>query len=149
MRPIETTITWSQENSHGILWKRVVLAAFLSEAGVVAVLSTIIAIYAMTSVPGQTDAQSQEFAELAGYYVAAPAAALTTFLFALWAVRKLASHFIANGALVGVVATVLTVGFLFGAKPEHRVMYVISFVARIAAGYTAGLVAQRRKGAAA
>jgi putative membrane protein (TIGR04086 family) len=60
----------------------------------------------------------------------------------LWVARKLESRFILHGVLVGVLGVLLTVGFIFGAKPEDRLMYVVSFVLRIAGGYLGGVVAR-------
>jgi hypothetical protein len=40
--------------------------------------------------------------------------------------------------------TLLRIGFVFSAKPEHRLMYIVSYVLKIAAGYTAGILAQKR-----
>jgi hypothetical protein len=65
---------------------------------------------------------------------------------AFLAIRKLDSSFIMNGLSVGIIATLLTLGFLVGARPGDRWMYIASFVLRIAAGYAAGLVVQRMKG---
>jgi hypothetical protein len=59
----------------------------------------------------------------------------------------LESSLIANGLLVGVVATLLTMSFIFAARPEDRLMYIVSFVARILAGCSAGFFAQKMKGA--
>jgi hypothetical protein len=71
------------------------------------------------------------------------AAGLAVFFGALWVGRKLTSDFGTNGALVGVVAVVLTGGLLFTAKPENRLMYGVSYVLRILGGYLGGEVAQR------
>jgi hypothetical protein len=119
-------------------------AAFCSEIGVILALSAIMAIHRFVIAPGLTADQYGEFAQLAGYYVAAPAAALSTFLCAWYAIRKLKSGFVMNGMLVGVVATVLTLGFIAGARPEDRLMYLVSYAARIAAGYSAGLAARKK-----
>ena len=81
--------------------------------------------------------------ELAGYYVAPPASAVATFVMALWVARKLESRFVLHGVLVGLVGVVLTGGFIVMAKSEDRLMYVVSFVLRIAGGYLGGLVAQK------
>jgi hypothetical protein len=62
----------------------------------------------------------------------------------LWASRPLTSGFVRHGLLVGVVAVVLTLGFIVGARPEHRVMYVVSFALRIVGGYVGGAIARRR-----
>ena len=45
--------------------------------------------------------------------------------------------------MVGVTAVVLTFGFVFMAKPEDRLMYVVSFALRILGGCLGGLTAQR------
>jgi len=65
------------------------------------------------------------------------------FLGALWVSRRLTSAFVVNGAMVGVTAVVLTLGFVFMAKPEDRLMYVVSFALRILGGCLGGLTAQR------
>lgn len=126
-----------------IRWKRVVVAAVLSELAVIAAIAIVMAVYALLIAPGRTGAEYGEFGENAGYYLAAPAAALSVFVMALFAVRKLESGFVANGVLVGVIATLLTAGMIAGARPGDRPVYIASFVLRIAAGYAAGLWAQR------
>jgi hypothetical protein len=105
------------------------------------------ATYALVIRPGRPAAEYQEFGRLAGYYSAVPAAAVATFLMAFWTVRKLESSLIANGLLVGVVATLLTMSFIFSARPEDRLMYIVSFMARILAGYSAGFFAMKMRGA--
>jgi hypothetical protein len=125
---------------------RILVAAIMSEVGVIAVLLAAITVYArLTPV---TDAEYAALGEQIGYYVAPTAGVLTTFLAVLWATRRLTSDFVTHGVLIGVVSVLLTVGFIFGARPEHRLMYVFAFVLRIAAGYAGGVVAQRRFAAA-
>jgi len=123
-----------------IRWGRVVVAAVLSEVAVLAALGLIIATYRFLIAPGRSAADYQAFGDLAGYYVAPAAAGVAVFFGAMWATRKLTSGFIANGTLVGVTAVFLTVGFLFVAKPENRLMYGVSFVLRILGGYLGGVV---------
>jgi len=113
-----------------IRWGRIILAAVAAE---VLVILALLAASAVFKVPG----------EVAGYYVAPPASALATFLMVLWVARKLESRFILHGVLVGLVGVVLTGGFIFGAKAEDRLMYLVSFVLRIVGGYLGGLVAQK------
>jgi hypothetical protein len=120
------------------------VAAILSEVGVIAVLLAITTTYTFLIAPGLSDAEYEQFGELAGYYVAPTAGAIFTFLVVMWMARKLASGFIIHGVLVGVVSVLLTVGFVATARPEHRVMYLIAFALRIVAGYVGGRVAQRR-----
>jgi hypothetical protein len=126
-----------------IRWGRVVVAAVLSEAVVVAVLIVTTTAYRFLIAPGRTGAEYEAFGELAGYYVAPAAAGLATFFGALWVGRKLTSAFLANGTLVGATAVVLTGGLIFVVKPEDRFMYGVSFVLRILGGYIGGAVAQR------
>jgi hypothetical protein len=142
MQALETPATLPLEKKSVIRWKRIVIGAFLSEVAVIGLLSAVMGAQYLMS-PHQTAAQYQEFAENAGYDLAAPAAAVATFVFALWAVRPLNSGFVRNGVLLGTIATLLTLGFVFGARPQDRWMYVISYIVRIAAGYCGGLVAQK------
>ena len=127
----------------GIRWGRVVVAALASEAVVVAILILITTVYRLLVAPGKSAAEYQAFADLAAYYVAPATAGFAVFFSALWATRKLTFAFIANGTLVGVTAVLLTVGFLFIAKPEDRLMYGVSFGLRILGGYTGDALAQR------
>src|SRR6185295_3071992 len=113
-----------------IRWGRVILAAVAAE---VLVILSLLAASAVFKVPG----------EVAGYYVAPPVGAIATFLMVLWVARKLESRFVLHGVLVGLVEVALTFGFIFTAKPEDRLMYIVSFVLRIVGGYLGGLVAQK------
>jgi len=118
----------------GIRWGRVVLAAVAAEVSVILLIAAISAI-------------RPELRESAGYYVAAPASALATFLMTLWVARKLEAGFVLHGILVGLVGVLLTGGFIFLAKPEDRVMYGVSYVLRIIGGYLGGVVARKRSSA--
>jgi len=131
------------KGSSRIRWGRIAVAAVLSEVAVVSVLIVSTIAYRFLVAPGRTAAEYHAFGELAGYYVAPAAAGLATFFGAVWVGRKLTSAFVANGALVGAAAVVLTVGLLFVAKPGDRLMYGVSFVLRILGGYLGGAVAQR------
>jgi hypothetical protein len=126
-----------------IHWGRIVVAAVLSEVVVVVALIVITTAHRFLIAPGRTVVEYDAFSELAGYYVAPPAAGLATFLGALWVCRKLTSAFIVNGTLVGVAAVVLTGGLIFVARPGDRLMYGVSFLLRILGGYIGGVVAQR------
>src|SRR5262245_55698138 len=143
MRALQTPATLRSHKQSAIHWKRIVLAAFLSEVAVIAVLSVIIITHRFVIAPALTPAQYDEFAQNAGYYVAAPTAAIATFVFAFLAARRLEADLITNGVLVGVIATLLTLGFVFGARPQDRLMYIISYLGRIIAGYAGGFAAQK------
>jgi hypothetical protein len=145
MRTLETATALHEAPKAGIRWKRVIVAAIASELAVIIAISSIMVTY-MLLTPGRTQEEYGEFGQNAGYYAAAPAATLAVFLMAFLAIRKLDSSFIMNGLSVGIIATLLTLGFIVGARPVDRWMYIASFVLRIAAGYAAGLVVQRMKG---
>ena len=120
-------------------WGRVVAAAFLSEVGVTATILVGALVYTAMTGAGLT-----AVGEDVGYYVAPTSGLIMTVLAVLWAVRSLSTGFVRHGVAIGLLAVVLTFGFIFGARPEHRVMYVISFALRIVGGYAGGAIAQRR-----
>jgi hypothetical protein len=124
-----------------IRWGRILIAAVMSEVGVIAVLFAVITAYTLLT-PTMTDTQYNSLGQEVGYYVAPAAGAIMTVLSVLWAARRLTSDFILHGLLVGVVSVVLTVGFIFGVRPDHRVMYIIAFGLRIVGGYAGGVLAQ-------
>lgn len=126
-----------------IAWGRVILAAVMSEMAVIIVLLAITGVYILFSHKA-TVSDIHQFGTSVGYYVAPLAAGLCTFVAARWAIRSLKADLLLNGTLVGVAATILTVGMFFGATPGDRVMYLVSFVIRIAAGYAAGATAKPR-----
>jgi hypothetical protein len=147
MRTLEAPSTMPLEKKSGIRWKRVVLAAVFSELVVFGVLAIVIVVYRFILAPGLTAAHYNEFAaNIAGYYFAAPAAAVGTLIFAVWAARGMKASPVKAGLLVGITAAVLSLPFIFGAEPEHRLMYTISYAARIAGGYWGGFIARRMKG---
>jgi hypothetical protein len=133
----------TQRTASRIRWGRVVAAAVLSELGVFLALGVVILTHRFLIAPGRTAAEYDAFAELSGYYVAPTAAGVATFLAALWAGRKLTSTFVAHGTLVGVVAVILSIAFVFMAEPDERLMYGVSYLLRLVGGYLGGVVSQR------
>ena len=125
-----------------IRWWRVIVAAVGSEAGVVAALLLVIAVYKIMISPGLSDDEYRGLGERVGYYVAPAAGFVTTLVMAWWAVRGVQSSGIATGVLVGVISVAITMPFFLTAKPEHRLMYGVAFALRIAAGYLGAVVAR-------
>jgi hypothetical protein len=143
VRTIMSCVATRQETmTSRIRWGRVVIAAVMSDVGVIALLLAVITVYALV-IP-LTDAQYNALGEEVGYYVAPTAGAIFSALSVLWVARRLTSAFVLHGVLVGVVGAALTVGFIFDARPDHRVMYIISFALKIAGGYAGGVFAQWR-----
>lgn len=139
----------SRDMSEPIRWGRIVAAAIMAEAGVFAVLLAAITAYTRFFAPGLSEEAYYALGEEIGYYVAPTAGAIMTILSMLWVARKLSGRFILHGVLVGVVEVLLTFWFIFGARPEHRLMYMVSFGLRIVGGYAGGVLARRRFGSTA
>jgi putative membrane protein (TIGR04086 family) len=75
------------------------------------------------------------------HYAAPPGSFVMCFLGALWACRRVESHFMLHGTLVGVVAVLMYVG-LTRAQPEPYA-YIVAHVLKLAGGACGGFVAQR------
>ena len=124
-------------------WKRVIAAAIMSEVGVFVALFASFGVYMLLT---QTTADTlfNSRGEEISYYIAPSAGFVMTALATLWATRTLTSEFIRHGVLIGLMAVLFTFWFILGARPEHRLMYVVSFCLRIAGGFAGGVIAQRR-----
>ena len=125
-----------------IHWGRIVIAAVLSEVGVVVALLAAIAVYRTWISPGLSGDEYQTLGERVGYYVAPTAGFVTTLAMALWAVRGIQSGAIPSGLLVGAISVAITLPFFFTARSEHRLMYGVAFALRLAAGFLGGLLAR-------
>ena len=122
-----------------IHWIRVLIAAVLSEVGVIVVLLASIAIYKKLFTDPMPEREGPSLGERVGYYVAPTAGFVTTGLAALWAVRGLETGIIANAVAVGIASVLLTLPFLLSARREHRLMYGVAFGLRLVAAYLAGV----------
>jgi putative membrane protein (TIGR04086 family) len=77
------------------------------------------------------------------HYTAPPGSFVMCFLGALWVCRRIESHFILHGTLVGVVAALIYVG-LTRAQPEPFA-YIVAHALKLAGGACGGFVAQLRR----
>lgn len=127
-----------------IHWVKILVAGLLAEIVTIIIIVLAVTIYNFTIGSGQTEEQKQAFAAQAGFYVAPVASVVLTFLFAFWVGRKVESKIVLHGTLVGVVATLLSVGFIFAAQPEVRIMYAASYILKLLSGYAGGVFAQKR-----
>ena len=145
MRTLETPATIPVEKKSAIRWKRIVLGSVFSELVVFAVIFIVIVVYQFILAPGLTAAEYDKFGQnVAGYYFAPPAGAVG--IFGIWAARAMRSSAVKAGVLVGMISAVLALPFIFGAKPEHQLMYMISYAGRLVGGYWGGFVVQRMRG---
>jgi hypothetical protein len=126
-----------------ISWGRIVIAAVLSEVGVMAVLMVTFLGYRFVVMPGHPASFYTSFDDAASYYLAPLTAGTATLLAALWACRSASGRLALHGALVGSTAVLLTGGFIFFTQPKNRLMYGVSFVLRVIGGWTGGMIARR------
>jgi uncharacterized membrane protein HdeD (DUF308 family) len=70
------------------------------------------------------------------------ASAVLPFVFALWVARRIESHFVLHGALVGIVAALVYVILAWG-QPEP-LLYKIAHGLKIVGGLLGGVVAANR-----
>jgi putative membrane protein (TIGR04086 family) len=77
------------------------------------------------------------------HYTAGPGSFVMCFLGALWVCRRVESHFILHGTLVGVVAALIYVA-LTRAQPEPFA-YIVAHALKLVGGACGGFVAQRRR----
>ena len=113
--------------STGIRWLRVLLAGFLAEVAVIALVIPLALLAGKNTLP----------------YTAPAASFLACFVFAIWVGRSLTSQFVLHGILVGVVATLIYVALTRGG-PEP-LAYLIAHALKLLGGATGGLVAARRQ----
>jgi putative membrane protein (TIGR04086 family) len=76
------------------------------------------------------------------HYTAPPGSFVMCFLGALWVCRRIESHFVLHGTLVGVVAALIYVA-LTRAQPEPFA-YIVAHALKLVGGACGGFVAQRR-----
>jgi len=125
-----------------IHWRRIVVAAFLAEASVMAGFFLLLLVATQAGVPEIARPMSP-----LDYVDAIVSSFVMVFLFTLWVGRRIESRFVLHGALVGGVAVVLFVTLIFAinktfAEPP---LYTVAHAMKILGGIAGGLVAQKRK----
>jgi hypothetical protein len=113
-------------NNAKIHWGRVLLAGFLAELLVFAVVFPV----------------RHLFGQQAFLVSILMASALMPFLFAQWVGRHIESLFVVHGALVGVVAALIYLGLAWG-QPQP-LLYKIAHGLKVVGGMAGGIVAARR-----
>jgi hypothetical protein len=110
-----------------IHWVRILVGGFLAELCVIAI------VFPARYFFGQT-------AFLASILIASGA---LPFLFAIWVCRRVDSHFVLHGALVGLVAFLIYMGLAW--RQPQPLLYKIVHVLKLVGGASGGLVTSRRK----
>ena len=126
--------------AHGIRIGRVTLATICSELAPILLLVVVVLIYETQGVDPQT---RQAFAERVGMWLGPIAGAIATFGFALWAARGTDRPRL-HGTLVGVAVAVLDAVLTLATGAAFIPLFAASWMGRIVAGVTAGLIAARR-----
>jgi putative membrane protein (TIGR04086 family) len=111
--------------SSGIHWLRILLAGFLAEVAVIALVLPLALLFGKNTLT----------------YTAPAASLLACFVVAIWVGRRIDSRFVLHGLLVGVVATLIYVTLTRGA-PEPAA-YLIAHALKLLGGALGGLVAAR------
>ena len=114
-------------SSTGIHWGRILLGGLLAE------VALILAIVPL----------GLRLGDKFLHYTAPPGSFVMCFLGALWVCRRIESHFILQGALVGVVATLIYIA-LTRAQPEPFA-YIVAHALKLVGGACGGFVARRRR----
>ena len=77
------------------------------------------------------------------HFAAPPGSFVMCFLAALWVCRRIESHFILHGVMLGVVAALIYVAFT-RAQPEPFA-YIVAHALKLAGGACGGIVARRHQ----
>jgi putative membrane protein (TIGR04086 family) len=110
-----------------IHWVRVLIGGFLAELSVFVVVIPVLLLFGQHPL----------------LYVAPAASLVACFVFAFWVGRKVDSHFLLHGILVGAVATLIYIALTRGG-PEPWA-YIFAHVLKILGGAAGGLCAGRRR----
>jgi putative membrane protein (TIGR04086 family) len=128
--------------SHRIHWGRIVIAAFLAEASVMAGFFLLLFIATTAGVPEIAQPMSP-----LDYVDAIVASFVTVFLFTLWVGKRIESRFVLHGVLVGVVAVLLFVTLIYAVNKTFAEppLYIVAHAMKILGGIAGGLVAEKRR----
>jgi hypothetical protein len=125
-----------------IHWRRIVVAAFLAEASVMAGFFLLLFLATQAGVPEIARPMSP-----LDYVDAIVSSFVTVFLFTLWVGKRIESRFVLHGALVGGVAVLLFVTLIFAVNKTFAEppLYIVAHGMKLLGGITGGLVAEKRK----
>ena len=124
-----------------LLWGRIVVAAFLAEASVMAVFFLLLGLAWMADIPEIAAPMTP-----LDYADALIASFVSIFLATRWVGRNLAGAFVLHGILIAFVAMslfLLLIGTLSGSI-QQPVLYWVAHGLKFAGGIAGGMVAERR-----
>src|SRR5260370_36975617 len=114
-------------NGTRIHWVRILLGGLLAEVALILAIGPL----------------GLRLGDTCLHYAAPPGSFVMCFLGGLWVCRRIESHFILHGTLVGVVAALIYVA-LTRAQPEPFA-YILAHALKLVGGACGGFVVQRRQ----
>jgi hypothetical protein len=132
----------SAPKKNTIHWLRIIGAGFVAELAPFMVLIVVASAYGALA-HGTSEADIQRFAERAGDFIGPLGGAATTFFSARWAAAR-TTRPVLHGVLVGVLVTILGCVILLGFGASFRWLFVLSYTAKLAAGWLGGHTARRQ-----
>lgn len=136
-------MTSSQVPERKDRWLRAVGYGLLAEFATVLTIILIVQVYARILARGLTDAEYVAFGQRVGGIVGIGGGALYTYLFARLLMRRLATRFVAHGAVVALTAIAFSIA---GSGMGHKgvpAAYLLASALKIAAGVFAGFLYSR------
>lgn len=121
-----------------IRWGRVLFASLFAEAAYFLII-WIIAIL-LWFVPGWTETDIYEFTNWANPYIYGLTGVIIVFIISFLVGRTLNGNFVMNGIMVGVIFSMLSLGWALPNKMEART--IICFMLNMVSGCVGGLIAQ-------
>jgi hypothetical protein len=125
------------------LW-RVIGFGLLAEAATILVIVVILTLHSRVFAAGQPQAVVDDFAQRVPMILGPVAGILFTFIAAVLATRPLQSRVRTHGLLVGVVSAMLTFPGMLAGAAAMRAVYGGAMLLKLAAGYGAGMLSERR-----
>jgi hypothetical protein len=124
-----------------IHWGRVIAAAVMAEAAVMAIFFVLLFAARLAGVPEIARPRSP-----LDYADAMVSSFVMVFLFTLWVGRRIDTGFVLHGVLVAIVSIVLFVVLIFALNRTfwEPPLYIVAHGLKIAGGIAGGLFAQKR-----
>jgi uncharacterized BrkB/YihY/UPF0761 family membrane protein len=124
-----------------IHWGLVLLAGFLAEVGIMVIFFLLLAVAILAGVPELARPEST-----LDFIDAMVSSFVMMFLLTLWVGKRIESHYVLHGALIGLVGFLLftTLIFALSGSLAQPPLYLVAHALKVAGGITGGLVAQKR-----
>jgi hypothetical protein len=119
------------------------VAGVLTEACIIILMVAVMTAHNLMA-RGETVAEQAAFANRIGSLIGPIGGALLSFLFALWACRRLRAGFILSGLLVGIVAALVHTALFLASRMGFQASYALADALKIFGGLAGGYVARQK-----